>query len=58
MVSGSCRIQGNIDSAGQRIYHVPGGRSYARTVIDVRKGERWFCSEAQAVNAGWRKARD
>ena len=53
----SCTIKGNISSSGERIYHVPGGRSYNVTKIDTSKGERWFCTEKQAVNAGWRKAR-
>jgi endonuclease YncB( thermonuclease family) len=51
-----CRIKGNIGSKGDRIYHMPGGRWYARTVITVTKGERWFCSEAEAKGAGWRRA--
>ncbi|HIF78840.1 MAG TPA: thermonuclease family protein, partial [Sulfitobacter sp.] len=25
--------------------------------ISTRKGERWFCSEAEARGAGWRRAR-
>lgn len=53
-----CVIKGNISSSGERIYHVPGGGSYSATKIDVSKGERWFCSESQAVAAGWRKARN
>ncbi|RWM84590.1 MAG: hypothetical protein EOR84_33055 [Mesorhizobium sp.] len=28
-----------------------------RTVTSTGKGERWFCSEAEARAAGWRKAR-
>ena len=52
-----CRIKGNINSKGKRIYHVPGGNYYERTRIDVEKGERLFCSEAQARAAGWRRAR-
>jgi hypothetical protein len=48
--------KGNINSKGERIYHVPGGRSYANTVIDPTHGERWFCSEAEAQAAGWRRA--
>ena len=55
--SGNCMIKGNISSKGERIYHVPGGRSYAATRIDEGKGERWFCSEAEAEAAGWRRAR-
>lgn len=53
----SCTIKGNISSSGQRIYHVRGQRFYTVTKIDVRKGERWFCSETQARNAGWRKSK-
>jgi endonuclease YncB( thermonuclease family) len=49
-----CRIKGNIGSKGDHIYHVPGGRWYDRTVITASKGERWFCSEAEAKSAGWR----
>jgi hypothetical protein len=50
-----CDIKGNINSKGERIYHPPGGRSYANTVIDPARGERWFCSEAEAQAAGWRR---
>ena len=50
-----CDIKGNINSKGERIYHVPGGRSYANTLIDPVRGERWFCSEAEAQAAGWRR---
>ena len=51
-----CRIKGNISRYG-RIYHVPGGYYYDRTRIDPSKGERWFCSEAEARTAGWRRSR-
>ncbi len=49
-------IKGNINSSGVKIYHVPGGYYYDDTIIDEAKGERWFCTEAQAVAAGWRKS--
>ena len=52
-----CRIKGNIGSKGDRIYHMPGGRWYDRTVITASKGERWFCSEGDARAAGRRRAR-
>jgi len=55
---GDCRIKGNISSDGTRIYHMPGRRSYGPTRIDVSAGERWFCSEEEAVAAGWRAPRD
>jgi len=51
-------IKGNISvSSGERIYHVPGGEFFDQTVIDVSAGERWFCTEADAVAAGWRKSK-
>lgn len=52
-----CRIKGNINKKKQRIYHVPGQRDYERTKISVEQGERWFCTEAEARAAGWRRAR-
>lgn len=55
-VSGSCTIKGNINSSKERIYHVEGCGSYNQTVIDTSAGEKWFCSEAEAQAAGWRKA--
>ncbi len=51
----SCLIKGNISSSG-KIYHMPGGQFYDRTVINTSKGEKWFCSEAEAQSAGWRKS--
>lgn len=52
-----CRIKGNINRRGERIYHRPGDRSYAQTRISTARGERWFCSEREAREAGWRAAR-
>lgn len=51
----NCLIKGNISSGG-KIYHMPGGQFYDRTVIDTSKGEKWFCSEAEAQAAGWRRS--
>ena len=53
---GKCTIKGNVSDRGERIYHVPGGQFYEATVISPTKGERWFCSEADARTAGWRKS--
>jgi endonuclease YncB( thermonuclease family) len=50
-------IKGNISSSG-KIYHVPGSKSYAKTIINESSGERWFCSEAEAEAAGWRAPRN
>ncbi|PJC27911.1 nuclease [Candidatus Shapirobacteria bacterium CG_4_9_14_0_2_um_filter_39_11] len=51
-----CNIKGNISTSGEKIYHLPGCGSYAKTQIDEGRGERWFCSEEEAQAAGWRKA--
>ena len=55
--AGQCRIKGNINRKGERIYHMPGGEWYDQTRIDSTKGELWFCTEAEARAAGWRRAR-
>lgn len=51
-----CPIKGNINAEGARIYHTPYSRWYDRTRISTARGERWFCSEADALAAGWRAA--
>lgn len=48
-----CPIKGNISSNG-KIYHTPWSPFYKRTHVNVSKGERWFCNEAEAMAAGWR----
>ena len=52
-----CPIKGNISSSGEKIYHVPGGQYYSRTKINETKGEKWFCSEKEALSLGWRKSK-
>lgn len=52
-----CIIKGNISSKGEKIYHTPGQRYYDRTEVSTAKGERWFCSEKEAIGAGWRKSK-
>ena len=48
-----CKIKGNISSSG-KIYHTPKSKWYNKTKINTGKGERWFCTEAEARAAGWR----
>jgi endonuclease YncB( thermonuclease family) len=55
--NGPCRIKGNINDQGDRIYHVPGSDAYERTGISTSRGERWFCTEEEARKAGWRAPR-
>lgn len=52
-----CNIKGNVSNSGERIYHLPGQKYYSATRINPLRGERWFCSESEARQAGWRKSR-
>jgi len=54
--SGDCDIKGNISTSGEKIYHLPGRGSYEKTKIEESRGEKMFCSEAEAQAAGFRKA--
>jgi micrococcal nuclease len=49
--NGKCTIKGNINSSGDKIYHVESGRYYK-----ITKPEKWFCTEKEAVDAGFRKS--
>lgn len=49
--SGGCVIKGNRSRRGAWIYHLPGMPYYAQT-----RAEEWFCSEAEARAAGYRRA--
>lgn len=56
--TGECLIKGNVSTAGDKIFHLPGCGSYEKTVINEAAGERWFCNEQEAIDAGWRKAKN
>lgn len=44
-----CNIKANIDKKrGQRIYHYPGCTNYNDVIVELDRGERWFCTEKQA----------
>lgn len=53
----SCAIKGNVNAKGDHIYHMPGGKNYALTRIKPVEGDRWFCTEQEAQDAGFRAAR-
>ncbi|WP_291175255.1 thermonuclease family protein [Hyphomicrobium sp.] len=50
-----CAIKGNVTANGH-IYHMPWSPWYAKVRIEPAKGERWFCTEAEATKAGFRPA--
>lgn len=52
----SCTIKGNVNSSGEKIYHVLGGSFYNRTDIKPEEGDRWFCTESEAQSAGFRRS--
>lgn len=51
-----CNIKGNINANGEKIYHTINCPLYKETTIHKTAGEKLFCSEKEAVAAGWRKA--
>jgi endonuclease YncB( thermonuclease family) len=50
-----CAIKGIVRGA-IRTYYLPWTAGYDSIVIDAGRGERWFCSEADALAAGWHPA--
>ena len=45
-------IKGNINSKGEKIYHMPGGLYYEQTIPEI-----WFKTEQEAQSAGFRKSK-
>lgn len=50
-----CPIKGRVRS-GARIYVLPWSETYDSVRLRPARGERWFCSESEAEQAGWRRA--
>ena len=51
-------IKGNKEPrTGERLFHVPGGFFYKTTIISESDGDRWFCTEEEAVRAGWKHSK-
>jgi endonuclease YncB( thermonuclease family) len=55
--SPTCTIKGNVNRAGECIFHTPASRWYAKISMHVSKGTRWFCSADEAKEAGCRETR-
>lgn len=55
--SPDCTIKGNVNSAGECIYHTKKSRWYAQIKMQISKGTRWFCSVEEAEAAGCRETR-
>jgi hypothetical protein len=50
-----CPIKGQV-TASARIYVLPWSPDYERARVQAGRGERWFCSEQEAVAAGFKAA--
>lgn len=48
-----CPIKGNVSENG-RVYHAPWSQHYGKTRVNRARGERCFCTEDEALGAGWR----
>jgi len=54
-----CVIKGNHDQRQDRpLYSYPGCTNYNRTIIDLWKNDQWFCSEEEAIKAGYLRSGD
>lgn len=49
---GGCPIKGRKDGEDSGTYVVPWSSNYERTTVRSERGDRWFCSEAEAISAG------
>ena len=50
-----CVIKGNINAKGERTYLFPGCASYQISKVQLHLGESWFCTEKEAIAAGFTK---
>src|SRR5262249_19206926 len=50
-----CPIKGQVSGAG-RFYVLPWSPDYERARVQSGRGERWFCSEQEALSAGFKAA--
>lgn len=50
-------IKGYVQSNDQsKVYYVPGAQAYKRARMDAAKGMKYFCTEKEAQDAGWKKS--
>lgn len=53
-----CQIKGNLDRLDKRWYHLPGFRHYEQTIVNFEHGDQWFCTEKEAQETGFERARE
>ena len=53
-----CNLKGNYDADSNRnIYYFPGCAQYEFTIVEKDEGEKWFCSEKEALAAGYLRSK-
>jgi len=54
----NCSIKGNIGKHDRKkYYHISGCRDYVEVTIELHLGEQWFCTEKEAIEAGYVKSK-
>lgn len=53
-----CLIKGTLPRTDYKVFLLPGQPEYAAAQIDAQKGERWFCTIAEARAAGWAPSKE
>lgn len=54
---GSGPIKGNVNSKGEKIYHMRGQQDYDKIIMKAEEGDRYFQTEEEARAAGFRPAK-
>ncbi len=49
----SCNIKGNVTRS---LYHYPGCGQYNNVLVELHRGDRWFCTKEEAEKAGFKRA--
>ena len=55
----NCVIKGNFENkraSGRKLYYLPNCAQYKFVLVEKDLGERWFCTEKEAIAAGYIKA--
>lgn len=56
-IKAECNIKAQIQhDTNKKIYLLPGCRDYTQTLVERYRGEDWFCTEKDAVAAGFTKS--
>lgn len=48
-----CPIKAHLSQKGKKTYLLPWAPNYRKKIVNRRKGEGWFCTEKEAIAAGW-----